>query len=70
VEEVAAGTRATTGCGGCTVDVCALIDALRPSPGNARPETAPTASPTSDLPREDDVTKGKHMIHSAETAAS
>jgi assimilatory nitrate reductase electron transfer subunit len=70
VEEVAAGTRATTGCGGCTEDVCTLIDALRPSPGNARPETAPTASPTSDLPREDDVTKGKHMIHSAETAAS
>jgi len=63
LEDVAAATRATTGCGGCAEDVCSILDALHPS--------APTtASPTTGLPHEDDVTKGKHMIHSTETAAS
>ncbi|KQU66567.1 FAD-dependent oxidoreductase [Phycicoccus sp. Root101] len=65
VDQVAAGTRATTGCGGCVDDVCALLAAVStPAPGE------PTDSPTTSRPREDDVTKGKHMIHSAETAGS
>ena len=64
VAEVAAATRATTGCGGCTDDVCALLDAL------STPTPRPRTSPTTARPREDDVTKGKHMIHSAETAGS
>jgi len=80
--EVAAATRATTGCGGCAADVCGLLAALRPaatptaptsSPTTSpttSPATSPTASPTTGVPREDDVTKGKHMIHSTETAAS
>ena len=66
VEEVATRTRATTGCGGCADDVCALLDALHPGPDT----TSSTGSRTTVLPREDDVTKGKHMIHSTETAAS
>jgi assimilatory nitrate reductase electron transfer subunit len=57
--EVAAITRATTGCGGCTEDVCALVEWLtRPS----SPEIAHTG--------ENHVTKGKHMIHSTDTAGS
>ena len=32
VEDVASGTRATTGCGGCADDVCALIRSTTASP--------------------------------------
>lgn len=65
IAQVASATRATTGCGGCAEDVCALLEAL----------TTPTAdhaltSPTTGRPREDDVTKGKHMNYSTETAGS
>lgn len=35
VEEVAASTRATTGCGGCTQSVCGLVDWLTTSDGAA-----------------------------------
>jgi assimilatory nitrate reductase electron transfer subunit len=70
VQDVAAATRATTGCGGCAEDVCSLLAALRPTAPPTAPTTPPTASPTTGVPREDDVTKGKHMIHSTETAAS
>ena len=59
VTEVAAVTRATTGCGGCRDDVCALLDWLAPA-------TSPEAADSS----ENHVTKGKHMIHSTETADS
>ena len=59
VAEVAAATRATTGCGGCHDDVCALLDWLVPA---TSPEGAGTG--------ENHVTKGKHMIHSTETAGS
>jgi assimilatory nitrate reductase electron transfer subunit len=59
VAEVAAATRATTGCGGCRDDVCALLDWLAPA---TSPEGADTG--------ENHVTKGKHMIHSTETTAS
>jgi len=40
VADVAAATRATTGCGGCTDAVCGLVDWLRRSTGD---ETAPAA---------------------------
>ena len=63
VAQVASATRATTGCGGCTDDVCALLDALTTPTDQVR------TSATTARPRED-VTKGKHMIHSAETAGS
>ncbi|WP_457252321.1 FAD-dependent oxidoreductase [Pedococcus sp. P5_B7] len=59
VAEVATATRATTGCGGCRDGVCALLDWLTPA---SSPERADTG--------ENDVTKGKHMIHSTETAGS
>jgi assimilatory nitrate reductase electron transfer subunit len=59
VAEVATATRATTGCGGCRDDVCALLDWL-----------APTTSPHGADSGENHVTKGKHMIHSTETAGS
>jgi assimilatory nitrate reductase electron transfer subunit len=59
VTEVASATRATTGCGGCHDDVCALVDWLAPATSPARAETG-----------ENHVTKGKHMIHSTETAGS
>jgi assimilatory nitrate reductase electron transfer subunit len=55
VDEVAAATRATTGCGGCTEDVCALIEAF-----------SPAGAPH----RENRLTKGKHMTNTAEIAAS
>jgi assimilatory nitrate reductase electron transfer subunit len=56
VEEVARATRATTGCGGCTGDVCTLLDWLRGSR-----EAADDG--------ENRFTKGKHMTNTAETAA-
>ena len=73
VPEVAAATRATTGCGGCSDDVCALLDWLSPAAGTsgAAPTTTAMAfSPSGDRPGENHVTKGKHMNHNAETAAS
>lgn len=59
VDEVATTSRATTGCGGCRDDVCALVEWLTPA-------SSPAAGDT----RENHVTKGKHMIHSTETAGS
>lgn len=37
LDEVARATRATTGCGGCTDDVCALVDALTPHRDRSEP---------------------------------
>lgn len=60
LEEIAASTRATTGCGGCTDAVCGILDWLRsedlsqPSPG----------------PREDDFTPEKHDADRVETRSS
>jgi assimilatory nitrate reductase electron transfer subunit len=44
VEDVAAATRATTGCGGCTDAVCGLVDWLRRSTG-ADGQVAPGGEP-------------------------
>ncbi|WP_197430184.1 FAD-dependent oxidoreductase [Auraticoccus cholistanensis] len=41
VEEVAARTRAGTGCGGCRADVCALVEALAPVPAGTSPQPGP-----------------------------
>jgi assimilatory nitrate reductase electron transfer subunit len=73
VPEVAAATRATTGCGGCSDDVCALLDWLTPearTSGDSPTTPAMAFSPSDDRPGENHVTKGKHMNHNAETAAS
>lgn len=59
VADVASATRATTGCGGCSDDVCALVEWL-----------TRTSSPEVTQTGENHVTKGKHMIHSTETAGS
>jgi assimilatory nitrate reductase electron transfer subunit len=58
VEAVAAATRATTGCGGCTDDVCGLLSWLE--------RTSPPAQPGG----EDRFTAGKHARHGVETGAS
>jgi assimilatory nitrate reductase electron transfer subunit len=60
--EVARRTRATTGCGSCRDDVCALLT-LAPAPET---EVSPQATGRS----EDRFTNGKHLLHSAETRAS
>jgi len=63
VDDIAAATRATTGCGGCTEDVCGLLAWLdRTSP-------APDISPTSETERENRFTSGKHAMHGTETRA-
>ncbi|WP_270886672.1 FAD-dependent oxidoreductase [Pedococcus sp. 5OH_020] len=54
--DVARATRATTGCGGCTDDVCGLLDWLRDS------------RDTTDR-GENRLTKEKHMTNTAEIAA-
>ncbi|SES09605.1 assimilatory nitrate reductase (NADH) beta subunit [Pedococcus cremeus] len=61
VEELAATTRATTGCGGCTQEVCDLLTWL-----GGRTEAS------QNVPMEGEMrfTPGKHTIHSAETSAS
>jgi assimilatory nitrate reductase electron transfer subunit len=71
VSEVATATRATTGCGGCSDDVCALVDWLTTptGTGSTRPTTDQPSSPADADPGENHVTKGKHMNHNAETAA-
>jgi assimilatory nitrate reductase electron transfer subunit len=56
VDDVAHATRATTGCGGCSEDVCALLDWLRDSR-------------ESDNHGENRFTKGKHMTNTAEIRA-
>jgi assimilatory nitrate reductase electron transfer subunit len=60
VEDVASATRATTGCGGCTQEVCDLLTWL-----GGRPEAS------QNVPMEGEMrfTPGKHMVHSAETSA-
>jgi assimilatory nitrate reductase electron transfer subunit len=64
VEAVAAATRATTGCGGCIADVCALVDAL------VGDRATRAGSPEAHHDGEDDVTKGKHVNHNAEIGAT
>ena len=61
VDEVADATRATTGCGGCTQDVCDLLGWLGERSGASQP-----GARTGDLR----FTPGKHMLHNAETGAS
>ncbi len=60
VDDVAAATRATTGCGGCTQEVCDLLTWL-----GGRQESS------QNVPMEGEMrfTPGKHTIHSAETSA-
>ncbi|SDE51218.1 FAD-dependent oxidoreductase [Auraticoccus monumenti] len=58
LEQVAARTRASTGCGGCRADVCALL-AARP---------APSPTPLDDC--EDSVTTVSSLASSAVTSAS
>lgn len=63
VDDIAAATRATTGCGGCTEDVCGLLAWLdRTSP-------APDISPPPETERENRFTSGKHAMHGTETRA-
>ena len=57
LEEVAAATRASTGCGGCGPDVCALLDWL----GDRSPAIPHLA--------ENHLMKGKHMMHTTEITA-
>jgi assimilatory nitrate reductase electron transfer subunit len=57
LEQVAARTRASTGCGGCADDVCSLLDSFRTS----RP--APTNG-------ENRFTQGKHQTNNAEIGAT
>jgi assimilatory nitrate reductase electron transfer subunit len=61
VEAVARATRATTGCGGCTDDVCGLLESLG--------RRGPAISHDGADARENGFTGGKHMIHSAEITA-
>ena len=61
VEQIAASTRATTGCGGCTDAVCGILDWLGADTGPSQPTTAPG---------EGGFTPGKHDQDRAETRAS
>lgn len=61
VEDVAAATRATTGCGGCTDTVCSLLESLSADRA-ARSRAAESAG-------ENRFTAGKHTLHPQETAA-
>lgn len=60
LEEIAASTRATTGCGGCTDAVCGILDWLR----------ADDASQPAPERGEDDVTPEKHDADRVETRSS
>lgn len=60
LEEIAASTRATTGCGGCTDAVCGILDWLR----------SDDSSQAGASRREDDVTPEKHDADRLETRAS
>ena len=57
VAEVARSTRATTGCGGCTEDVCALLDAV-------------SASRATGADGENRFTRGKHLTNTTEIEAA
>jgi assimilatory nitrate reductase electron transfer subunit len=61
VEDLAVATRATTGCGGCTRDVCDLLGWLGERGGASQPGAS-----AGDLR----FTPGKHLLHNAETGAS
>jgi assimilatory nitrate reductase electron transfer subunit len=61
VEQIAASTRATTGCGGCTDAVCGILDWLGADGAHSQPATSPG---------EDGFTPGKHDQDRAETRAS
>ena len=60
LEDIAASTRATTGCGGCTDAVCGILDWLR----------ADDASQPAPERGEDDVTPEKHDADRVETRSS
>jgi assimilatory nitrate reductase electron transfer subunit len=60
LDDAVAATRATTGCGSCTAEVCGILDWL----GSTRP-----ASPGAAGPRENPFTSGKHAEHSAAISA-
>jgi assimilatory nitrate reductase electron transfer subunit len=64
VEEVAASTRATTGCGGCTQDVCGILDWL-----GGRSSAGLGGSQQPDPDGEMRFTPGKHTSHPRETSA-
>jgi assimilatory nitrate reductase electron transfer subunit len=64
VEEVAAATRASTGCGGCTQDVCGILDWL----GSRDPGGQDCSQPAGSN-GEMRFTPGKHTSHPRETSA-
>lgn len=66
VADVAARTRATTGCGGCTDLVCGIVDWLAAS--DPRGADAPISRPDGD-DSEVAVPAGKHSPHDAEISA-
>lgn len=61
LEEIAASTRATTGCGGCTEAVCGIVDWLR---------TAEAPSHEDPAASEVGFTRGKHDADRSETRTS
>lgn len=67
MSDVAARTRATTGCGGCTDVVTGLLDWLTSSD----PDPTPTpVSQSASHPREQDVPDAKQRTHGLETGVS
>lgn len=72
--EVAARTRATTGCGGCRSLVCGLVDWLRASDPDGQGRPAPGTGQASSQPcpqhGEPDVRSPQHVASVAETHSS
>ena len=64
VEQVAAATRATTGCGGCTQDVCGILDWLGSRDAGGQDCSQPHG-PDGEMR----FTPGKHALHPRETSA-
>jgi NAD(P)H-nitrite reductase large subunit len=65
VEEMAASTRATTGCGGCTKTVCGLVDWLTSSDGGGESSGQPVRNTT-----DASVAAAKHQAPSDEMQRS
>ena len=65
VEEMAAATRATTGCGGCTETVCGLVDWLTSSDSGDESTAQPVRNTTADS-----VAAAKHQTRSDEMLPS
>jgi assimilatory nitrate reductase electron transfer subunit len=65
VEEMAAATRATTGCGGCTETVCGLVDWLTASDGTGESSAQPVRNTSADS-----VARAKHQTRSDEMLPS